>query len=148
MAFVRRTLCGLVAFLTVALGMGVLSSAANAAVDNCGSSAAYSGSAEGRIDNGILRAGFCIGAGKLRRINLEYEKNNGDTSTTVKLGYQRTDSSGVGISSPIYGTAQTVTKGHTISQSFSADDPVACYHGVMLNTLTGFQYVTKVWGSC
>ncbi|MBB5820306.1 hypothetical protein F4562_003368 [Streptosporangium becharense] len=143
---VTRSVSVLLTALVATLGMGVLSPAANAAVNTCGSYV-FGGDASGGISNGTLKAGFCIGSGSIRRINVLYEKTGGST-TNVRLGYQETDSSGVGISPPVYAAAQNVNSGQTAERAFSVTEPIGCYHGVMLNTLTGYQYVTRVWGSC
>ncbi|MFF0578672.1 hypothetical protein [Streptosporangium saharense] len=116
-------------------------------VGDCGT-LSFSGSAFGYLDNGTLSAGFCVsGTRSLRRINVAYDKAKG-APTAVRLGYQRTDSSGVGIRKPVYGSTVTARAGGTTLRSFSLPVSPGCYHGVMLNTATRFQYVTKVWGDC
>ncbi|MEV4097647.1 hypothetical protein [Streptosporangium saharense] len=116
-------------------------------VGDCGT-LSFSGSAFGYLDNGTLSAGFCVsGTRSLRRINVAYDKAKGGP-TTIRLGYQRTDGAGVGIRKPVYGAAVTARAGGTTLRSFSLPVSPGCYHGVMLNTATRFQYVTKVWGDC
>lgn len=115
-------------------------------IDDCGS-LTLSGSAFGYLDNGTLSAGFCVGLKSIRRINIAYDKTGGG-ATTVRLGYQQTNSTGVGIGKPVYGSALTATSGNTVLRSLYPVLPPGCYHGVMLNTATRYQYVTKVWGEC
>ncbi|WP_424534399.1 hypothetical protein ACOZ38_29415 [Sphaerisporangium viridialbum] len=146
MKSITRGMSILVTFLLVSIGLGVLSSAANADVSSC-SPYVHMGTASGAIQNGTLRAGFCMGSGNLKLVNLEYQKTSG-SSTTIKLGYQKTNSSGAGAESATYGSTQTVSSGNTAVESLWVDRSPGCYHGVMLNTATGFQYVTSVWGSC
>ncbi|GHE46741.1 hypothetical protein GCM10017673_55730 [Streptosporangium violaceochromogenes] len=146
MKAITRGLSVLLTVLAVTISMGMLSPAANAAVNTCGSYA-FGGSETGSIQNGILSVGFCIGSGSIRRINVLYQKTSGST-TNVQLGYQETNASGVGISPAVYAAAQNVSSGQTAERAFTYTEPLGCYHGVMLNTATGFQYVTHVWGTC
>ncbi len=148
-AALRRSVVALVAALTS--GTGVMTPAAHASsntasVSDCGS-LTFSGSAFGYLDNGTLSVGFCVGLRTVRRINIAYDKTKG-AITTIRLGYQRTDSSGVGIGRPVYAPPLTARSGNITFRSFSPALPQGCYHGVMLNTATRYQYVTKVWGEC
>ncbi|MFF4416943.1 hypothetical protein ACFYY8_30860 [Streptosporangium sp. NPDC001559] len=130
-----------------AVSAGGTAAEGTGSVGDCGPSLTFSGSAFGYLDNGTLSAGFCVKGRSLRRINVAYDKARGG-ATNVRLGYQRTDGSGVGIKKPVYGPAVTARAGGTTFRSFSLALPSGCYHGIMLNTATRFQYVTKVWGDC
>ncbi|MEV8632262.1 hypothetical protein AB0395_11465 [Streptosporangium sp. NPDC051023] len=150
---VRRPVAALIAILASCAGLGAAAPTAlptpamsTASVGDCGT-LTFSGSAFGYLDNGTLSAGFCVGLRSVRRINVAYDKAKGG-STNIRLGYQQTDSSGVGIKRPVYASALTATPGNTAFKTFSLSLPQGCYHGVMLNTATRYQYVTKVWGEC
>ncbi|MEV7010325.1 hypothetical protein [Streptosporangium sp. NPDC051022] len=167
----RRPATLLIAFLVTWAGAGVAPPAANAvpstpsegaahtgktgktgragnsaSVGDCGN-LTFSGSAFGYLENGTLTAGFCVGPRSVRRINVSYDKTEG-ISTNIRLGFQQTNRSGVGIGRPVYAPPLTAISGNISFKSFYLALPQGCYHGVMLNTATRYQYVTKVWGEC
>lgn len=144
---VRRLAAMVITTPMFCAGLGVVAPAADAAsVGDCGN-LTFSGSAFGYLDNGTLSAGFCVGLRSVRRINIAYDKAKGAT-TNVRLGYQKTNSSGIGIGRPVYASSLTATTGSTSFKVFYPTLPQGCYHGVMLNIATRYQYVTKVWGEC